>query len=337
MEMVFILILNWNGWKDTIECLESVFRLNYPNFRVILCDNNSQDGSLEQIKKWAKGEFVQLNDTLFIELFEIPLLKPISFVEYNRLEAESGGNIFDQSSLVFIQTGANLGFAGGNNVGIRYALARNDFDYIWLLNNDTVVVPDTLSQLVKRMEENKNIGFCGSSIRFYDESDKLQTLGGGVYNPWFGISKHIATQQKVSVHVCHQKIERRLSYISGASMLVSKGVLKDVGLMSEDYFLYYEEIDWATRAKGKYKLGFVPESIVYHKEGRSIGSNNDPQKRSILAEYYGIKNRIVFTKRYFSWALPSVYSGLLITLGKRLLYRQWDRVLLILKIIFQKP
>src|ERR1700694_2988487 len=115
-----VILLNWNGWKDTIECLESVFRLNSPDFRVVVCDNASADGSLEKIKQWARGELpAESANPLLSHLTLPPFPKPILYCELTREEAESG-TATHSCPLTLIQNGANVGFAAGNNVGLRY-------------------------------------------------------------------------------------------------------------------------------------------------------------------------------------------------------------------------
>ena len=148
---VYIVLVNWNGWRDTIECLESVFRLDYPDFMVVGCDNASGDDSLAQIKSWAAGTLViRAKNPALAELVEPAIPKPVEWVEYDRPTAEAGGSPDNDARLVLIRTGGNLGFAGGNNVGIRFALAHDDCTHVWLLNNDTVAPPDSLSHLVAR-------------------------------------------------------------------------------------------------------------------------------------------------------------------------------------------
>jgi len=187
---VAIIVLNYNGWKDTIECLESVLRNDYPNYQVIVVDNGSPDNSMEYIKAWAEGRQEVLtpepNNPLY-HLSHPPVKKPISYIYYTREEAENGGNFELEESLtkdwqeqrnfsnieliptspyplIFIQTGENLGFTGGNNVGIRYGLAKDDCDYFWLLNNDTVIDKNTLTEMVKLAESNEKIGMVGAKI-----------------------------------------------------------------------------------------------------------------------------------------------------------------------------
>src|ERR1017187_9290134 len=124
--LVCIVVLNWNGWRDTIECLESLFHLEYPNYCVVVCDNASSDGSPEQIRRWANGETIaSCANAHFEYLTTPPIAKPIPFMSYVSPSASLSGTN-PKSDLVLIETGGNLGFAGGCNVGLRYALARTD-------------------------------------------------------------------------------------------------------------------------------------------------------------------------------------------------------------------
>lgn len=307
-EKIYIILLNWNGWRDTIECLESVFRNNHPNYQVIVCDNGSRDDSLKQIKDWADGRRdAPLSDSNPLQSLSYPpVLKPVSYAEYERAEAEAGGNSKGNSArLVLIQTGANLGFAGGNNVGLRYALQRDDFDYIWLLNNDTVIESDALTHLIRRMKENPDAGMCGSTLPFYQDPRKIWALGGATYNKWLAKPCCIGLFQSKENTVDPQQIEPHLGYIAGASMLVSRDFLRDIGLMSEDYFLYFEELDWAVRSRGRYRLAYAPESIVYHKVAASTIQNIDYKDTSV-SDYFMFRNSLFFTHKYFPVALPLV-------------------------------
>jgi GT2 family glycosyltransferase len=335
MSKVYIIIVNWNGWQDTIECLESVFRSDFEDYRVIVCDNNSSNGSVEHIKSWAENRLNLLTEaggTLRDRSFP-PVGKPILYAIYTHVEAETGGCLDDDSSLIFIRNTSNLGFAGGNNVGLRYALARNDFDYVWLLNNDTVVNPDSLSRLVFRMRQKSNAGMCGSTLLHYNDPDRVQALGGGHYCKWIGLPWHHGRLRNAGYSVNMANVERWMNYVIGASMLVSKKFLLEIGLMCEDYFLYFEELDWALRAKGKFSLAFAPESIVYHKVGSSIGTSSNPWKKSLICDFYNFRNRLLFTRRYFPYALPAIYAVLMGSLLLRLFMRKWDRVRIILDLL----
>ena len=334
---VYILILNYNGWLDTIECLESVFRNNYPNFQVVVCDNCSSNNSYEYIKTWAEGKLdvmVPQSNPLLCYSFP-PIPKPIPYIEYERVNAEAGGTGNDNDvPLVLIQTGANLGFAGGNNVGLRYILGKENFDYVWLLNNDTVIEPDSLTQLVNRVQqEQQSVGICGSTLRYYNKPEVVQALGGARYNKWLGVIRPIGMFQAAVQPIDFAKVERMMSYVLGASMFVSREFLLNIGLMSEVYFLYFEELDWAMEAQGQYKLIYASKSIIYHKEGSSIGSSSKPREKSLISDYYSIRNKFVFTRKFFPYALPTIYLGLLIVVINRIRRRQWERLILIKNIL----
>jgi GT2 family glycosyltransferase len=304
---VAIIILNWNGWKDTIECLESVFRNDYPNYQAIVIDNGSGDESIGKIESWAKGEQKLLTPEYGHPLYHLShpaVPKPIPYIKYDRDKAEVGGLPKEEKLLyeklpsciphpmILIQAGNNLGFAGGNNVGMRYALARGDFKYIWLLNNDTVVDKDSLSMLVKKAEE-ENLGAVGSKLLLYQYPGNMQTAGGGKILPLLGITKAISGPAKAGI-----QFRKSLDYISGASLLMHLNVLKDVGLFDEHYFLYWEEVDWCLRVRQRnYALDYQEHSRVWHKLGSSMSHKN------LLSDYYNAMSTSYFLKKNYKHQL----------------------------------
>ena len=242
-----VILLNWNGWKDTIECLESVFHLNCPDFGVVVCDNASADGSLEKIKQWAKGERLAESANPQLAHLNLPHVpKPIPYSELTREQAESG-NASHSAPLTLIQNGENLGFAAGNNVGLRYVLNDPNCQFFWLLNNDTVVEPDSLSAMVLLMQQTPKVGLCGSLNLSYYNPREVQAQGGKPYCRW---TARVHTPPSRMVEELDSR-PTQMDFVNGASMLASRTFLERVGLMEESYFLYFEELDWAMRAKGK--------------------------------------------------------------------------------------
>lgn len=318
MKRVFIILVNWNGWRDTLECLESLMLLEYPEFRFVVCDNGSADDSLDRIKTWAGHHAV-------------------SCIEYRRVEAESGGDRAADPVLTLIRNDKNLGFAGGNNVGLRYGLARVDVDFFWLLNNDTVVEPDALTHLVARMQQHPEVGICGSTIRLYHNRERIQALGGGYYCRWIGLPWHYGRFKRWDGNFNNlQCAESRMNYVEGASMLASRQFIEEVGLLCEDYFLYFEEADWAIRAsKGRFTLAYAPQSVVYHKVGSSIGTSSNPARKSFVCDFYNIRNRILFARRHYPATLPTIYLVLVGEILLRVLYGKWDRVGMIIGLMIR--
>ena len=333
-DKVYIIILNYNNWFDTIECLESVLRNDYPNYQVIVVDNNSPNNSMYYIKAWAEGKLdVWMKpDYPLRHLSFPPFQKPIPYVFYTREEAENGGDIKIEEELmrkipdsvimkypvVFIQTGKNLGFAGGNNAGIRYALAKDDFKYIWLLNNDTVIEINSLSEMVRIVESNKRIGIVGSKLLRYDRPNILQTLCGTTKMTWknAGEGKYLFPNQNDGPKF-NKIFELDGGYIVGASMLIRKEVFQDIGLLDESYFMWAEESDFCIRAiRSGWKLYCCGKSKVWHKEGASTGKGDIKKflwrkservnlKRFVITGYLDTRNQIYFVKknwgRFYMW------------------------------------
>lgn len=304
--LVYVIVLNWRGAADTIECLETVFRQEYPAFRVIVCDNDSRDGSLEKIRAWAEGA-------------------SISCVSHDRSAAEAGGAAADaRRRLILIDTGGNLGFAGGNNVAIRYALRRRDAAYLWLLNNDAVADDRALSALVQTAEREPRAGMVGSKLLEYAERDRIQTIAGGTVQPWRGLTRPLGAGD-LDQGQWEQVFEP--DFITGASLLVTEEAVRRVGEMSEDYFLYSEEVDWCLRVRRSgLRLLYSPDSRVWHKGGRSVGHG------SSLHDYYTVRSMLLLVRKFYPHLLPVtfVYS-LWRCMAPKLVRRQPKRLLAVLR------
>ena len=203
MKKIYIVILNYNGWKDTIECLESVLKSDYQNFQIIVVDNDSPNNSMDFIVDWADGK-QDVNCTVESELsfLSYPFEeKPIAYVGYfksNLLYSNNLGlNKKHENPLIFIQSGENKGFAAGNNIAIKYAQEQDDFEYIWLLNNDTVIEKNTLSRLVDGTNKDKNIGIFGTMLKEYYMPKSIQTYGG-IVNKYLGTSRYVKNESELN-------------------------------------------------------------------------------------------------------------------------------------------
>jgi hypothetical protein len=338
---VCIVILNWNGWRDTIECLESTFKLDYIKYQVVVCDNNSTDGSLGYIKEWADGRlnsYVSLENKLRIYSFP-PISKPIAYREYtphaSEFREENNDNV---APLILIQTGNNLGFAGGNNFGLRYFLANERFEYVWLLNNDTVIQPDTLKYIVNKAEnyksKRKKIGIIGSKLKFYYSPITIQAVGA-VYSTWSATTRHIGLNEIDQGQFDREEITEIIDYPVGASLFVSRLFINDTGLMCEDFFLYYEELDWILRGKSKgWEIGYCWQANIYHKEGASIGSSSKAIQKSVVSDYFSLRNRLIFTKKFFPKKIWIVRASFIFVLINRLRRFQFSRIRLVAKAFF---
>jgi GT2 family glycosyltransferase len=300
---------------------------------VIVCDNGSDDGSLERLQEWADGKLdVPIRELPGVE--ERPARRPIAWREIGRMEAEAEGVAREDAAverLVFIRNGANLGYAAGCNVGLRYVLRRTRLDAVWLLNNDTVVTSGSLDALIRETRRDPRIGICGSLVACHDEPGHVQAHAGGTYNRWLALPRMVGAGRPVRAPLDAAEVRRRLHYVTGASMFVTRRFLEDVGLMAEDYFLYFEELDWALRARGRFSLGYAEGSLVYHKEGRSAGTSGT--WKSETADRFFMRNRLRVTRRFHPAALTTTRLALLMGAARRASRGQWKRAGMILRLI----
>lgn len=274
-EKVYIVLVNWNGWADTIECLSSIYNSIYRNFQIIIVDNDSTDNSADYIKLWAESSlcpWVSLHNPMR-ELSFPQTTNIIPLVEYGRDEAESGGNYIDEKTkyaqlpvnvlhpLILIHAGDNVGFGTGNNIAFKYILSKNDFKYVWLLNNDTVITSRSMSQMFDSAQ--RHSGITGSILMYYSEPNKVQAYGGGYFSALTG---RVMTMNKVN--------SRDLNFITGASFMLDKRVLDVVGFFDERIFMYFEDADYCIRAANKKISCLCSDALVFHKEGGSTSSGS---------------------------------------------------------------
>jgi GT2 family glycosyltransferase len=232
---VYIVIINWNGIADTLECLSSLANLEYSNSEIVVVDNGSSDNSVNIIKE-------------------------------------------QYSKVIVIESKTNLGFTGGNNLGFSFAL-ENRADYVWLLNNDTVVDGKALSYLVSAASVSHDNGIIGSVIYDYADRNRIQ-FAGATINWAKASSPHIFTLSHNNLF----EVER----VNGCSMLVSNIVLKKIGLFDDNYFLYAEEVDFCVRARNaKFRCLMEPKSKIYHKVSSTV---NRTAGKGIILKYYNTRN-----------------------------------------------
>jgi GT2 family glycosyltransferase len=159
------------------------------------------------------------------------------------------------------------------------------------------------------MKANPEAGVCGSTLPFYGNPDILWARGGARYNKWIPFLSKCIDHSTSAARSCNpMKIEQEMDFVAGASMIVSRPFLREIGLLCEEYFLYFEELDWAMRARGRFLLAYSPGSIVYHKVGASTGMMGTfPARESKTLRYYIRRNSILFTRKYHPYTLPTVY------------------------------
>jgi hypothetical protein len=187
-----------------------------------------------------------------------------------------------------IENDRNYGFAEGNNIGMRQVLETSNPKYILLLNNDTIVDPAFLSELVTVAESDPKIGIVGPKIYYYDEPTRIH-FAGGTYLRRIGQPFHIGQNEWDEGQYDETK---ETGYITACALLIKKGVIEDIGLLDRDYFIYYEELDWTLKARKKgYRIVFVPKARVWHRVSRVSGLGTP------FYTYFSTRNRIRFVRK----------------------------------------
>lgn len=291
---VYIVLLNYNGTKDTIECLESLLKIDYSDFQVIVVDNSETMGPFEQLIDWSEGN-CKIVETQFEDLIYPISEKPIGHAIF--LE-ENWGTKSVNEKIIFVKAEKNRGFAAGNNIALRYVLKYGVEDsLVWILNNDTVVEKKALLNQVNYLnpDEKSRVGLLGSKLLYYHLPDQIQAVGGRFNNHTL-LPTHIG--EKMPADTAKSKL-RKIDYPVGASILTSLKFIKEVGIMNEAYFLFFEELDWTKRgASYSWDIDWCPDSIIYHKEGASIGSSSI-HNRSDFSEIQFFKSRKKFVNSFF--------------------------------------
>ena len=256
---IAIIVLNWNGKSDTLACLESLNKLTYPHFEVLVVDNGSTDGSATAIQ----ARFPQH---------------------------------------LLIQTGSNLGFAEGNNKGIKKALERGA-DLLFLLNNDTVVAPDILERFVETYRAHPKAGILGAKIYLFDPPDTLDHLGG-TWNRQTGTFDLAGLRQKEDTWQHPQALD----YVCGAGLMLKRSVIEAIGYLNPHYFLIWEDSDFCFRAR---RAGFEvltsPKAKLWHKVSASFVGGKPH------STYFWWRNRLLWIQQHCSRAEKwSLYRRILI-------------------------
>jgi GT2 family glycosyltransferase len=297
-----IILVNWNGWQDTIECLETIFKQDYQNFSVVLVDNGSDDESVEKIESWAKSDAVYLetkHPRLVFPIAKRPIhiqtIKNIDLVKVKR-----NNNIINNGLTVYlILNSENLGFAKANNIAIRFALNELASDYIFLLNNDTVIERNCLSILIANIERYQDYEVLQPSIYYYEYPEKIWNVGG-IILPW--------AQSKYFKRLKNNKFIPS-SFVTGCALFLKSNLIKEIGLFSEKFFHGEEDFEFSMRLKQKNKkAAVVVDSKVYHKIAVSASKQwkNDEERILNFA-----LNRLINLRDYlpnYTWKIWRIFT-----------------------------
>ena len=258
---ISIVILNYENWQDTLECLESVFDITYHPYRIIVVDNDSKNRSLDEIDKWLI----------------VRRIKPLRLTQ-----EESEQHDFDDNPVVLIQSASNNGYSAGNNIGIRWAIRAQD-DYVLILNNDTLVEKGFLEPLAGFLDTHPDAAMVGPKILDLDGkierccARRRPTFSGyffryGIVNSLYPRNQWARRHKYIGEYDFNEPKE--VGLLSGACMLIRSRTLRQMGCLDEATFLFQEEAILCERLRSFNKKTFVlPASTIRHKIGSAIKSH----------------------------------------------------------------
>jgi len=304
-----IIILNWNGWLDTIECLESVLKSSYQDYTILLIDNFSQDDSIHRIREWINGNQSEKIKTNFPEYVMPCTPKPLSYLEVELKNGTLSEALpSDIPRIIFIKSDENLGFAIANNVGINLAINTLKSSYVFLLNNDTVIPVEAIGNAIEIFDNNSGIGVVQSVQYSYYNKNQLVHAGGDI--KFWGQYKYYR-----QIKPCEIK---KIQFASGCALFIRASVITKYGALSEKFFFGEEDFEFSLRMKKNHVNIVCPaESVVYHKISVSSKKIMENFPRSVVI--YSL-NRIINMKDYypkiiwFAWkkVVLLYFTGLLI-------------------------
>lgn len=289
-----VVLLNWNGLQDTLDCLSSIYSLDTVPSQLVLVDNGSTDASVAAVRDWVRSHPLLKGSEPHEAIREGRTTTTIELNGVEDAEQAPGGQPRRKPRLVIIENGKNLGFSAGNNIGIQFLLERG-IKYVMLLNNDTILTPEAFADLVNGMEGHPQVQCMVPQIRYWGAQDRIWNCGGKW--TWFGVPRyHFAGQ---GIDLLEGKAPFPVSFVTGCALIIRANWLEKNGLLCERFFFGEEDVEfsWRMRTSGKQTMYCWPHAVIYHKVGVSITKMAD---NATLPKIYGhYLNRMIFLK--MSW------------------------------------
>lgn len=293
-----VVIVTFNATDIIFDCLESLLAATHVRLHIVIVDNGSTDGTAEALGQWAQGhaDYVAAAD------LPIPVAASAKPVDLSVRDPEA--NRPTGHCLTLLETGVNLGFAGGVNAGLGHLAAFRDIDRFWILNPDSVTPPTTPSALACKAVGPRGFSLMGGRVIYLETPDKIQ-IDGGIIDWRTGVTHN--KNQYLPPAKTPGPAPETLDFIMGGSMVASRAFIEAAGPMAEDYFLYYEEVDWAQRRKGL-PLAWCQGAEIYHRAGSTIGSPAPGRPASAFSLYFKHRGRLRFLRRFRPWSLPGALA-----------------------------
>lgn len=297
-----VVVVTYKSSDVIAGCLESLIAASPGDLRIVVVDNDSGDDTVQTIRAWADGSRPYAPPAILGFALD-PAPKPVPLVEGGPdlapAAAPEGGR-----AVTLIHSGENLGFAGGVNIGLAHLAQFPEIGDFWVLNPDSMVPAASVAALLARLARHPRYALMGGRVAYLEEPGKIQIDGGLVdWRTGATINHHLGWKTAT----CPAPDPAGLDFIMGASMVASREFYETVGPMREDYFLYYEEVDWAMR-RGDLPLAYCEGFVVHHWAGTSIGSPAFGRAASPFSLYFKHRGRLRFLRRFRPAALPLGYG-----------------------------
>lgn len=284
-----VVIVSFNSSDVILDCLGTLLAAPGVRLHVVVVDNASTDGTPALVRDWASGRVPhRVADDLPFEARPLP--RPVA------MEGP-------EAPLHLIEAGVNGGYGAGVNIGLSYLSGIDGLDRFWILNPDAVVPPATPRAFATH-DEGKPFALMGGRVTYYEPADMIQ-MDGGTLDRRTGVTGNL--NLGASFATTPPPDPSRIDFISGANMVVSRAHYETAGPMAEDYFLYYEEIDWSMR-RGALPLAFCPTARIHHRAGTAIGSPTLARIASPFSIYFLHRARMRFMRRFHPEALPTAWA-----------------------------
>lgn len=288
-----VVVVTFNSADVILDCLESLLASDGVSLRIVVVDNGSTDATPALLRDWAAGGDRPAGAALPFAL--PPVTRPLAL----HADVPPPGTGAAGHAVTLLDTGLNTGFAGGVNRGLAALAAVPGIDRFWVLNPDSAVPPCTARAFATHPAPPGGFALMGGRVIYLETPDIIQ-IDGGTLNRRTGVTGNLHLSQSHSA--TPPPDPARLDFITGASMVASRAFYEAAGPMAEDYFLYYEEVDWALR-RGTLPLLYCPGGIVYHVGGTAIGSPVIGRPASPFSLYFKHRGRIRFLRRHFPSSL----------------------------------
>jgi GT2 family glycosyltransferase len=321
-----VVIVSFNSSDVILDCVESLLSQEGGRPHVFVVDNASSDDTVAVLRDWAAGRAGHA-PAEGLPFVLTPVGKPVSLAEFGRGDRPAPDELGDVN---IIHAGVNGGYAGGVNIGLEFIGRVPAVAHFWVLNPDAVVAPTTVRSILQTAADNPGYGMMGGRVLYADLPHRIQ-IDGGRIDRWTGVTHNMNLGRDPETTPLPDG--GQLDFVVGASIIASRQFVETVGPMREDYFLYYEEVDWACR-RGALPIVQCPGHMVYHHAGTAIGSPTLERLASPFSFWFKYRSRMMFVRRFNPVGLPVAMAYATAKAGQLMLKGAWPQAGALLRAVY---